>query len=185
MAYLLALKVVGVRIMKYFICLTVIFLITACSKVEQNESITYNTQGWSSQKTPTGFGLVCTECENQVMISIDIVPVDRSDKYTKSNSDFINYLMSEKDTVSQKMASDIMPSAKIEMLKSGKAKISDKDVFRYTFIIDDGLKSSFDNSSLLIHNNNLIKITLNYHDGYFSEKDKKIVDSFYKSIKFN
>ncbi|EPF73807.1 hypothetical protein [Acinetobacter rudis] len=195
MAYLLALKMDGVCIVKYIVVLATMLLITACSETKQSEVITdttkqdeviaYTTEGWSSQKTPTGYGLSCTTCENQVMVSIDVVPVDKSNKYTQSNSDFINYLMSDKDIVSKKMASDVIPNAKVEMLKSGKAKIGDKEVFRYAFVVNDGVNDSFDNTSLLIHNDNLIKITLNYYDGYFSEKDRKMVDSLYNSIKFN
>ncbi|OTG80791.1 hypothetical protein B9T31_15940 [Acinetobacter sp. ANC 4558] len=180
--------------MKNLIYLLIIsFLLTSCSRTSKIESdhdnhdktMTYKLDGWSSQKTPTGVGLSCTACENQVMISIDIVPIDKNNQYTKSNTDFINYLMLNKDDFAKKMASDAAVGGKIKLIKADKAKINNKEVFRYMFTSDDDLNNSFDNTSLFLHNDKLIKITLNYYDGYFSEKDRNAVDHFYNSIKFN
>ena len=73
---------------------------------------------------------------------------------------------------------------KVKLIKADKAKINNKDVFRYIFTADDGVSKTFDNTSMLLHKDRMIKITLNYYDGYFSSKDRAQVDAFYKSIKF-
>ena len=93
MAYLLASKMDGAWIMKY-ILLVLISIISAASfaKTGYENIITFNSSNWISQKTPTGFGLSCKLCDNQLMISMDIVPVNKSNKYTKSNTYHSFYL---------------------------------------------------------------------------------------------
>lgn len=146
--------------------------------------LTFDSKGWSSQKTPTGFGLSCTKCDNQVMISMDIVPIDKTNKITKSNEVFVSYFMSEKDKLARKLASDTAMGGKVKVLKADKVKMSGKDVFRYMFVADMGMNKAFDNTSMMLHKDRMIKITLNYFDGYFTQKDKTQVDNLYKSIKF-
>ena len=185
MAYLLAFKMDGAWIMKY-ILLVLISIISAASfaKTGYENIITFNSSNWISQKTPTGFGLSCKLCDNQLMISMDIVPVNKSNKYTKSNADFISYLMSDKDDFARRMAADAAMGGKIKLIKADKAKINNKEVFRYMFTVDSGPNRTFDNTSMFLHKDRMIKITLNYYDGYFSTKDRAQVDAFYKSIKF-
>ena len=119
MAYLLASKMDGAWIMKY-ILLVLISIISAASfaKTGYENIITFNSSNWISQKTPTGFGLSCKICDNQLMISMDIVPVNKSNKYTKSNADFISYLMVDKDNFAKKMAADAAMGGKIKLIKA-------------------------------------------------------------------
>lgn len=158
--------------------------VTSFAKTGYENIITFNSNNWISQKTPTGFGLSCKLCDNQLMISMDIVPVNKSNKYTKSNADFISYLMLSKDDFARKMAADAAMGGKFKIIKVGKAKINNKEVFRYIFTVDSGPSRTFDNTSMFLHKDRMIKITLNYYDGYFSSKDRAQVDSLYKSIKF-
>lgn len=185
MAYLLAFKMDGSWIMKYiFLVLILIISNTSFAKTGYENIITFNSSNWISQKTPTGFGLSCKPCDNQLMISMDIVPVNKSNKYTKSNAVFISYLMEDKDNFARKMAADAATGGKIKLIKADKAKINNKEVFRYMFTAGDGSNKTFDNTSMLLHKDRIIKITLNYYDGYFSSKDRAQVDAFYRSIKF-
>lgn len=171
--------------MKYILAIIIsIFSITSFAKTGYEDILTLNTSNWLSQKTPTGFGLTCKLCDNQLMVSVDIVPVNKSNPYTKSNADFISYIMKDKDDFAKKMASDAAMGGKIQLIKTGKAKINNKDAFRYVFIANTGLTKTFDNTSLLLHKNKMIKITLNYFDGHFSQKDRAQVGALYKSIKF-
>lgn len=183
MAYLLDLK--GDWFMKYILAALIsITSVATFAKTGYENILTVNASNWLSQKTPSGFGLSCKFCDNQLMISFDIVPVNKSNKYTKSNSEFITYLMMNKDNLAKKMASDSTMGGKIQLIRADKAKINNKEVFRYMFTSEAGLNKSFDNTSLLLHKDKLIKITLNYYDGHFSQKDRAQVDSLYKSIKF-
>ena len=171
--------------MKFILFFTLSLFSVICSAKTGYENIlTFDSKGWSSQKTPTGFGLSCTACDNQVMVSMDIVPIDKGNKFTKSNELFVSYLMSEKDNLAKKFATDTAMGGKVKILKADKVKMSGKDVYRYMFIADMGMNKTFDNTSMMLHKDRMIKITLNYFDGYFSQKDKAQVDHFYKSIKF-
>lgn len=171
--------------MKYiFSVLILIISATSFAKTGYENILTFDSSKWISQKTPTGFGLSCRLCDNQLMISIDIVPVNKANKYTKSNAAFISYLMADKNDFARRMASDAAMGGKVKLIKADKAKINNKDVFRYIFTADDGVSKTFDNTSMFLHKDRMIKITLNYYDGYFSSKDRAQVDAFYKSIKF-
>lgn len=171
--------------MKYiFSVLILVISATSFAKTGYENVLTFDSSKWISQKTPTGFGLSCRLCDNQLMISIDIVPVNKANKYTKSNAAFISYLMVDKNDFARRMASDAAMGGKVKLIKADKAKINNKDVFRYIFTADDGVSKTFDNTSMLLHKDRMIKITLNYYDGYFSSKDRAQVDAFYKSIKF-
>ena len=73
--------------MKYILAIIIsIFSITSFAKTGYEDILTLNTSNWLSQKTPTGFGLTCKLCDNQLMVSVDIVPVNKSNPYTKSNA---------------------------------------------------------------------------------------------------
>lgn len=171
--------------MKYiFAILISIISVTSFAKTGYENILTFNANDWISQKTPTGFGLSCRICDNQLMVSMDIVPVNKANKYTKSNADFISYLMMNKDSFAKKMASDTAMGGKIQLIRADRAKINNKEVFRYVFIVDGGLNKTFDNTSMLLHKDRMIKITLNYYDGHFSTKDRAQVDALYKSIRF-
>jgi len=171
--------------MKYILAIIISTIsVIASAKTGYENILTFDSSKWISQKTPTGFGLSCKLCDNQLMVSMDIVPVNKSNKYTKSNADFISYLMLNKDDFAKKMASDAAMGGKIQLIKADKAKINNKDVFRYIFTADTSPNRTFDNTSMLLHKDRMIKITLNYYDGHFSAKDRAQVDALYKSIKF-
>lgn len=171
--------------MRYVLAILISIISTmSFAKTGYENIITFNYSNWISQKTPTGFGLSCKLCDNQLMISMDIVPVNKSNKYTKSNADFISYLMLNKDDFARKMASDAAMGGKFKLIKADKAKINNKEVFRYMFTVDGGPNRTFDNTSMFLHKDRMIKITLNYYDGHFSTKDRAQVDALYKSIRF-
>lgn len=170
--------------MKYLISLCLlIFSNVVTAKTGYENIITFNSTNWNYQKTPTGLALICVKCENQVMVSADIVPINKSNKNTKSNADFISFLMVDKDAFAKNMAKDAALGGKVKLIKAGKSKIDGTEVFRYMFIVNIGGSESFDNTSLFLHKNQVVKITLNYFNGYFSAKDKAQVDSLFKSIK--
>ena len=162
----------------------ILFPITVFAKTGYENILTFNSNGWSSQKTPSGLGLSCTLCENQVMVSIDVVPVNSSNKYAKNNADFISYLLQDKELLAKQLASESAMGGKVNILKADKAKIDNKDVFRYMFLVDGFGSKTFDNTSMLVHKGHIVKVTLNYFDGHFSKKDKIQVNSFYNSLKF-
>ncbi|WEI10419.1 hypothetical protein PYR73_05430 [Acinetobacter soli] len=185
MAYLLGFKMDGIWIMKHLFTILILIISTSSfAKTGYENILTFDSKGWSSQKTPTGFGLSCIACDNQVMVSMDIVPINKTNKFTKSNEVFISSLMENKNQLALKMAQDTAIGGKVKLLKADKSKIAGKDVYRYMFIADMGMTKTFDNTSMMLHKDRMIKITLNYFDGSFTQKDRSNVDALFKSIKF-
>ncbi|WP_406886158.1 hypothetical protein [Acinetobacter baumannii] len=173
--------------MKLFIAtlFLILFPINVFAKTGYENVLTFNQDGWSLQKTPTGFALACTACDNQVMISVDMVPINKNNQQVKSNETFVNSLAKEKDKVAESFAKESVMGGKVKVLRADKVKTGGKDSFRYMFLADMGVSGkTFDNTSMLVHKHKIIKITLNYFDGYFSVKDKKQVNKFYSSLKF-
>jgi len=144
---------------------------------------------WVRAATPAGEVFTCTVCEAQVQVQIDAGPPLPPDAKFKTNEQF---LASLKTTEQQRQFADNLIRSQIPLQsgftirveKTGLTKIGGVDAFQFMAVVEMKPNATRDTTMLLIHQNRIIKISVNYHEGTFGPKARDALTSLFSSIKF-
>jgi len=146
-----------------------------------------NTQEWLRHGTPNGEVFTCKPCSEQVQIQISVGPEIPSDALFTNNSEFIDSLSTEEaqnDFAKSLIQRSVPGKFEIDIYRTSISSLGGLEVLQFGATVEVGPLLSYDTTTIALHRNRIIKISLNYLDGAMNEETSQIISRFFESFRF-
>jgi hypothetical protein len=142
---------------------------------------------WLHQTIPGGDVFTCTKCKDQVQISITSGPPFENDA-DKAKIVALFKDREQWEAFARSLIEEAIPAPTdrydIEVYQTGLVTHQGKNLLQLASLVLMGSLTSYDTSILSIHNNRIMKITVNYFEGAMNDEVSRQIYSFLDSIRF-
>lgn len=142
---------------------------------------------WLHQTIPGGDVFTCTKCKDKVQISITLGPPFEND----ADKEKIVALFKDREqweAFARSLIEEAIPAPtdryEIEVYQTGLVTHQGKNLLQLGSLVRMGSLTSYDTSILSIHNNRIMKITVNYFEGAMNDEVSRQIASFLDSVRF-